>query len=187
MKIAYITLAKKNSERFPNKNILLMQYTFDFMKGHKDYYVITNDHSIKDMAIKNKFCVIDEPEYYANNEAKVNEVANWIHDKIKADIYVMLPFTSPLRTHGIMKRALDIFLSLKINSMVSIYNESRETKRLSGAYWFYRKEQLKCNDLINFETLYFNSIYNFDIDTKADYEEFMRYKDEYKIDCGTLL
>lgn len=204
MKIAIISLARKGSKRIPNKSFKnfcdkpLITYTLDIMKELKEYesYVFTDFPEIKECIKKeySKINIIDMPEEYGRDKHILMESLRYMDDKIKADMYVLLQPTSPLRFPVIVQQAIDIMVkNEKYKSGFSVFELPKkyywmdssinfnqnirdgngcEKKPLfveNGSIYIFRKEVLKYNHVIVHPFAKFIDKFIFDLDTEKEW------------------
>lgn len=187
MTYSIITCAKKDSSRLPGKNLLplngkpLIDYTLDFMVENfdirlKNTWVITDSMDIIRRASSRGINQIMEPEKYAINGHKNGmELMRFIHGIINSDVYCLLPPTSPVRVSPIILGAINDFMNNDYMSGVTVYRENRETWKINGSLFMWRKEQLQHSDIIGPYPRLYEDIYNFDINTEYDFEEVEAY------------
>ena len=131
MKIALITLARKNSKRIKNKNYKLFAgypligYTLGIMEGMSyDSYLFTDYDDIKKYTKKNhpSINIIHMESKYAQDKHILMESIQYMHKKINADLYVLLQPTSPIRFLPIIMNAIDFMVNNEeMKSGFSVY------------------------------------------------------------------
>ena len=195
MKVAVITCARKNSQRLPNKNHKLLfnkpliQYTLDVMEFLKtnvnsnyEFYTISDCAIIKSIVERTSIKFIEEPEKYAKNDSDGMELMRWIHKKIDATHYFLLPPTFPIRNNYEILNHLEWIIECSnIMSAASVYKKNRNEYILNGNFFYYHKDQLNKTDLIDYNTHLLPDKYNFDIDTLENFnkaEQFLKYMQE---------
>jgi CMP-N-acetylneuraminic acid synthetase len=183
MKVVLFTMAKKESKRLPGKNKMelkgkpLYQWTFDIVKQFAfDYYVITDDEDIADAAILHGFKVIKDLEQCQKAEDTEKAYADFILKNIEADIFIMLPFTSPIRNAKCLARDINTFASSRFYSAYCVVHEGL-LSFAKGAYFMFTREQFLSGKWRDKHSLCFPEALSFnDINTIEDFrycEEFM--------------
>lgn len=169
--IAIITAARKGSVRLKRKNMMrlcgkpLIQYTFDIMKQlNYPRYCITDDINIKKLAINNGIRVIDDPDQ-PRDENYYPKFMEHIHKYIKADYYLMLPPTSPIRDISEIKDIINICKESGLKSFYSIKNNGEE----SGLFFWFHKDNL--HNIKKNKKEFYPDYVGIDIDTIEDFEE----------------
>tara|TARA_B100000242_G_C43045204_1_gene487801 strand:- start:546 stop:1202 length:657 start_codon:yes stop_codon:yes gene_type:complete len=141
MKAIAIIPIKSKSERIPGKNLKKINgipfYQFLLRKIKKcnfdEVYIDTDNNSIKNYAIKNKFKVIDRLKKLATNSANGNDLLNYHSKIIKSDLYFQLFVTSPLLSiKSINKCINELKKNKKIDSILT-------TKSVYTWFWFKKK------------------------------------------------
>ena len=141
MKAIAIIPIKSKSERIPGKNLKKINgipfYQFLLRKIKKcnfdEVYIDTDNNSIKNYAIKNKFKVIDRLKKLATNSANGNDLLNYHSKIIKSDLYFQLFVTSPLLSiKSINKCINELKKNKKMNSILT-------TKSVYTWFWFKKK------------------------------------------------
>lgn len=218
MNIAVISLARAGSKRIPKKNFRnfcgkpLIHYTLEIMeelrnKRNFESYVFTDFPEIKEYMgryFKN-INIIDTPEKYGKDKHILMESLRYIDRKIKADMYVLLQPTSPLRFPVIIEEAIDIMIkNKKYKSGFSVFELPKkfywmeksinfnqdirdgngcEKKSLfveNGSIYIFRKEVLKENHVISSPYCKFIDKFIFDLDTE---EEWVQAEKFYNFLC----
>lgn len=139
MKIALVTLARKNSKRIPNKNFKLfcgkplIHYTLEIMKelGFASY-IMTDHEDIKEYAKNYDVTIIDMPKVYSEDKHQLMESLNYIDVKAQADVYVLLQPTSPIREAELIKVWIKHFCNHIFDSGYSVYRIPRKYYYIEG-------------------------------------------------------
>lgn len=190
---AVIVCAKAKSERFPGKNLHpvcgkpLIQHTFDFIQENldvrlKNIWVVTDSDDILNMAEKYGFGRMREPEQFVNNSHNM-PLMRWIDEILKAQNYIMLPATSPVRDASLMCHIAD-FLRYSHNDGHTVTKDVRGVYRANGALFMWHHSQLENNDIISDNPRLYIDPYNLDIDTIEDLKKvenhFLNFKEKVK-------
>lgn len=208
MKIITICLSRKNSKRFPNKVMTdlcgkpMIWYTLDLMsKLGYEAYLYTDNEELQEYVKANfpKVKVKTKPEKYAQDKHLTNIELNEYNEEIKADIFIYLAGTSPLRKLDNIKNAITKFInntdkydcamavkelpdrmywygyapcSFELKHRTFNNNETIRKKIFeeTGSLYVFKKELLKNNFFINNRCLYVNDEINIDIDHISDLE-----------------
>jgi len=179
MSTAVISFARKDSTRFPKKNMEklngfpLIWYTIETMKYiqlnlNLDCYILTDWHELETISTVNNIKTIwrDHPKEW--DDIRLNK---WAHEKIGADNYVLLQPTNPLRNN---KKICDWIMQswmCDTLSSFSAYRKNRKEYEMNGAFFYYHKDMLDGSDLVDEESVMFIDTQNIDIDTKEDFEK----------------
>lgn len=174
-KVVSLICAKKHSKRFPGKHYAeyagapLWRHTFDFAKKLSlEVWVFTDDEELKEIASSYSFNVIHDPGNWGGDPQM--DMMKFLHSEIKADIYIMLPITSPDRDIIKLRQFLSDFMKSHFaDSATSIEKIRRGYQKLSGAFWFFKSRIFETDDVINDSTIYFK-MHSIDVDTEADLE-----------------
>jgi len=183
MKIAIISFVREGSVRIPKKNmkkflgIPLLQYTLDIMNqllminyrqmlNHNNCYILTDFEEAKILTLKNKIKMIwrDHPKEW--DDIRLNK---WAHEKINADAYILLQTTSPLRDIMDLLKWIRICIETRINSAFSVFAIDRNNYKSNGCFYYYTKEQLETNKLVDNDSLLFVDKFDVDLDTEEDW------------------
>jgi CMP-N-acetylneuraminic acid synthetase len=190
--LTIISCAKQNSKRLPGKNwkILngkpLIQYTIDTMKYLQEnlkckYCVITDSYNCATIAREN-----DIPVLWDNMTDKGMDFNRWIHDKLKADDYVLLQPTNPLRNNYKILQWIEYCINNNVRSAFSAYRKDRLNFVMNGNFFYYYFSQLSNDDLVDINSIIFQDDVMLDIDTIEDFEK-ARAIYENKNNSGILL
>ena len=177
--LAIISFARKDSKRLPGKNMKilnkkpLIDYTLKTMKYLKQNIdcktvVLTDMLECKDYCEENDINVIwrDHPKSW--DDTRLNK---WAHEKIKADKYLLLQPTNPLRDNRKILQWLEFCMRSNVKSAFSVYKKNRLNYEMNGNYFYYHYTQLKEPDLVDENSLVLIDKYKLDINTKEDFEK----------------
>ena len=184
--LSVICFARKNSKRFPGKNIHplngkpLIQYTIDTMlymrkftfcktvvfTDFKECYQIAKDNGI--------LCIIDQEKCNYDDM----RLHYWAHGLFNTPNYVLLQATNPIRNnHKIMEWTNFCINESHLDSAFSVYKTSPGNYVMNGNFYYYNYKQLLNKSIYDNNSLIFQDDYFFDIDTKEDLiktEEFLK-------------
>jgi len=180
MTINFFSMAKV-STRLPGKNTRpmngrpLYQYTFDFVKQFRyPYTVITNNEEISQSAIVQGFRVIRDSERILALSERDKDVAyaEFLLEELPSDVYVMLPFTSPIRVARNLQRDIDTFIASRFESAYYVWHDDNLTKHALGDAFMFTAKQLAKGSFRDELSLCFPGLYAFnDINTLEDFQE----------------
>lgn len=168
---AVISFAKKESVRFPGKNMALLdgvplfEYTARLMgmlpfKG----FVLTDWEELAKLAINYNLHVIPLPRYIVeSDDIRLNYFA---HRMIQADEYILLQPTQPIRDYDDI---MNMYQEAKAAGCQSAYTID------NGDFYYYTKEQLYTGALIDSNSKLLRPITDIDIDTPEDLERAKEY------------
>ena len=174
--MAVLICAKAKSRRFPGKHFIeykglpLWKHTFNFAKKlGKEVFVFSDDDAMAELAVEYSFNFIRDIGGWKSDPQM--DMMQYIHEKIKADVYIMLPITSPNRKLIQLLKCLSDFLKSSFaGSATALTKIDRGNYKLSGAFWFFRKKQFYRSDVINENTMYFR-MDSIDVDTPEDLKD----------------
>lgn len=148
MKIIGVTPARGGSKEVPGKNTKeicgkpLIAWTIEAAlksKSLDEYFVLTEDKKISEIAEKYGTRVVEEPASLAQDNITILPVLQDFLKTIKAeddDIVVLLMATSPVRDEGLIDQCVKTFLEKKADSLATgficdllewgTYNEPRQ-------------------------------------------------------------
>ena len=131
-KIIAIILARKNSKRIKNKNIMkiagipLIEHSINSALESNfidEVYVSSDSDKIKKICSKKNVNFIKRPKYLAGDNVHSEEVLENLILKInkidKIDIVVFIQPTSPLRPVNVFDNAIKFFLKKRVDSLFS--------------------------------------------------------------------
>lgn len=200
MKIVTVTLMRKGSQRLPGKNTMILgtkplyHWTAEaaFIMGWP-YYLFHNYE--KDFA----YLGIDNEIRYEGDGLTMDRLLD-----LDADVFIMLPVTSPFRNAPDIKRAVEEFVASDAKIMVPVvrcrqgtyYDESRrqvnvdpfgplgelankhEMFRECGTVYAFRREQLHKDSFLSCshsDRIFYIDPIGIDINTEADWKEAERW------------
>jgi len=202
MNVAIITLARAGSKRIPKKNIKLfcgnplIYWTLKdaYYTGYP-HYVVTDSKEIKKIAESFKAIVIDEPEEFAGDDHKTIETMRFVDGIVKADIYVILQATSPIRDPRLVKEWIEHFIPSEFESAFSVYQcpdkyyyigglpinfefskkKGNETDRMpiyyeNGSFYIFRRSILDHDYIIREPYNQYLDKFGFDIDEEIEWK-----------------
>lgn len=179
MKLAIICFARQGSTRFPEKNMAilhgkpLIEYTLEAMKDlhaltEIPCHVLTDFEDIVGLCLDYRVNMIwrDHPKEW--DDIRLNE---WAHEKIRADAYILLQPTSPIRDVYKIVNWINICLESNVKSAFSVYKNDRKNYVMNGGFFYYRKDQIVTGFLNDENSLLFIDKYNVDIDYKKQLDK----------------
>lgn len=203
MKIATVTLMRKDSKRLPGKNkrrlagLPLYLYAVDTaLELGWPYHVFTNYDAIT-------LPVGVDEHFYEGDGLTMDRLLD-----IDADVFVMLPATSPIRDAADIKRAVEKFVASGAKIMVPVvrcrpgtyYDESRvqinvdpygplgeratkrEVFRECGTVYAFRREQLNKDCFLSCshsDRMFYVDPVGIDINTEDDWKEAERWLEKH--------
>ncbi len=194
-KILALVLARKNSTRLKNKNILslrnkpLVSWTFDFLKIKKirqnfvDIFVSTDSIKIKNISKKYKFLSPWlRPKKisgkYSSSETSALHALRWYEKNIqKVDGLFLFQPTSPFRDVKKVITAINLYTKNNKQVVSVCANNKKKFKKnqINGSLYLTPIEILKKRKTFNFRGYQKIKIYNdkenLDIDTIDDFNE----------------
>lgn len=202
MKLAIISFAREDSKRLPKKNTMLLNgkpliwYTLQTMKylekqkewyylidrSFLDYYVLTDYKECQDICEKESIKIIwrDHPKEW--DDIRLNQ---WAHEKINADVYLLLQLTSPFRDNKKIDEWFYFCINNeKIKSSFSVTKINDLIFKRNGLFFYYTKEQLETGKLNDENSLIFQG-FDIDINTIDDFKRAEEYAN--KNYSGTVL
>ena len=174
--LALICFARKNSTRFPGKNVYplngkpLIQYTIDTMKFIRDrlfckVVIFTDFEKCFNIAVNNKILCIVNEEKCNYDDMRLHE---WAADFFISDNFILLQPTNPIRDNDKILEWTSFCLENNVASAFSAYRESPLSYKMNGNFYFYNKKQLSKEKIYDEKSIIFQDKYFFDIDTKKD-------------------
>jgi len=202
--ISCISLARKGSKRIHGKNFKsfcgkpLIHYTAEIMeKLNLKSYIMTDFDDIKNYVSNNfnNVKIIDMPERFGLDKHDVNGSIKYIDSIVKADIYILLQATSPIRNFNLVSLWIDDFLkndkesgfSVKKLDSKYIWNEHGKcinfdqslrdgngTKKNNiyaenGAFYIFKKSAIDKKHIITDSRIVYFDDYLIDLDTVEDW------------------
>jgi CMP-N-acetylneuraminic acid synthetase len=129
-------------------------------------YLYTDDEILVLEGKERGYNIIDRP-YQQHYQEPSMDMMIYLHEKIKADYYLMLPLTSPNRDKVQLAKCMTDFLQGGFATATSLKKLDRKNYCLSGAFWFFHFSQVYNDDLIDDNTKYY-IMDTLDIDTIED-------------------
>lgn len=176
MKIAAVTCARMDSERFPGKCLArlrgrpLLQYTIDFARAI-GWPLYVNTYDLVIMRYVAAQCpIIFEPEcfYGERQEGLEFEMMQFANRIIDAETLVLLQPTHPIRNAVALDEAVKRFVAEGGSRGASIVETGKETKE-SGSFYLYSRAYLE--DGVDGHPMRFLEAPPVDIHTRSDLEE----------------
>jgi N-acylneuraminate cytidylyltransferase len=161
-KIIAVILARGKSKRLPKKNIKLLAgkplIVYSIIAAKKNKYinriiVSTEDKEIAEISKRYGAEVIKRPKELASDTANAMDsilhVLNYLKkENYFPDIVIDLQPTSPLRDAEDIKKAVNIFLKNKCDSLISVY------EMIPSPFWSFEIEKKYLKPIFGFD--YFN-------------------------------
>lgn len=194
-KILALVLARKNSTRLKNKNILILKnkplisWTFDFLKIKKirknfvDVFVSTDSIKIKDISKKYKFLSpwLRPKKLSGKNSSSATSALHavrWYEKNIqKVDGLFLFQPTSPFRDVKNVIAAIDLYIknNKQVVSVCAHNKKKFKKNQINGSLYLTPIEILKKRKTFNFMGFQKIKMYqdkeNLDIDTIDDFED----------------
>lgn len=218
MKVVLISLARAGSKRLPLKNMRelngkpLAWYTLNLMdRFNFEKYVYTDIESLKDL-VNRDFPGIQartKPEKFAGDVHYTNIELSEYNQNIKADVFIYLPMTSPIRDYIKLNEGIkfliehlndyDCMMSVRqmpdrfyymdgapLNFIMDHRNFNNNLslhKKIyeeTGSFYGFKTELLSEDFFINSKCLFVEDNINIDIDTIDDFDRAKRYMEGKK-------
>jgi CMP-N-acetylneuraminic acid synthetase len=142
--------ARKNSKRYPRKNIQLLNgipliaHSIEFaLKSFSNdkIWVNTDDESIWEIARDYRVQLTERPTDLARDNTSTAEVlffqdAFFTKNKVEYDSMILLQPTNPLRPDGLIEGAINLFESNKRQSLASFSILNRKYGKIKSDYFF---------------------------------------------------
>lgn len=186
--------ARGSSKGIPRKNLkelcgyLLIWWSIQAAKESKlldNYIVSTEDEEISTTAKKYGAEVLPRPPHLAADDSILIGVVKHVNEHIKADIFVLLCPTSPIRIGNIVDKAIKRFIDRETDSLATGYMSKyyewgtipeipRQKKKgffiADGCVYIHKAEVLLNGKWYGdkLEKMAVPHYYNFDIDEEAD-------------------
>ena len=119
--------ARAGSKRFPDKNLILWEYTSKFLKENSDLfnnvYVSTDSNKLSELVEKDGFCAVHRCSSLSIDELPVNPVIGDViaQKKLYNTTICMMYLTSPERFESDFRMAIKEYSDKKLESLVSFY------------------------------------------------------------------
>ena len=142
--------ARKNSKRYPRKNIQLLNgipliaHSIEFaLKSFSNdkIWVNTDDESIWEIASHYRVQITERPTDLARDNTSTAEVLFFqdeffTKNKVEYDSMILLQPTNPLRPDGLIEGAINLFESNKRQSLASFSILNRKYGKIKSDYFF---------------------------------------------------
>lgn len=188
----FIVPARAGSKRLPGKNLLeiegkslVSRAVSQGLRAVGQGVITTDLPGVKYLEqVHKNLLFVDRPEYLATDNMAMNlviehSVGTWnIHNRRRADFFVLLQPTSPFRSDEDIETCIDMFLSGKKPSVVSVGPSGAPN---GAVYVCDAKKFLQEHINIPFLTTSRAAAYrmpvhrSLDIDTQKDYEEALQW------------
>lgn len=143
----FVIPARGGSKRFPGKNlglldgIPLISHSINYAKANSfissDIIVSTDDHEIKNLALRNGVRVIDRPENLSTDTSSTVSALNHVLDNVETgfDNVILLQPTNPLRPEGLLREAYSAFIEGHHDSLMTVTQMEKKLGKIIDGHF----------------------------------------------------